>query len=326
MTAARRFTKGADVERNDAGQSGAAFGRRRSLAARAGLWLRATRPFSFPCSLLPVLAATAATGPIGRWRWDTLAATLLAVLCMHVAGNALNDYFDYVSGVDTSNDADEGRPGRLLVRGLMTPRQVARGAMLALAASVGAVGYLCWRVNVVVLAFWAFGLLGAYAYTGPPFKLKARALGEPTILLFFGPALMAGAAYVQVERVPLPVLLLSVPMGLSVTHILVANNLRDIEEDAAGGIRTLAHIIGRRAMVWLYCGLAPAIPVAIALVGLTHGAPMLALVLLSPAAALGPIKALLAGRPPPDIDARTARFLLTTGGITTLALVCTGGL
>jgi 1,4-dihydroxy-2-naphthoate octaprenyltransferase len=297
-----------------------------SLTARLGLWVRATRPFSFPCSVMPLLVATAAAAPVSRWRWDALATVLLSVLSMHVAGNVLNDYFDFVSGVDSRTDGEEGRPGRLLVSGAMRPRQAARGALLALAVSLAAAGYLAWRVDALALAFWAVGLLGAYAYTGPPFNLKARALGEPTMLVFFGPALMAGAAYVQVERIPLPVLLLSVPMGLSVSHILVGNNLRDMEEDAAGGVRTLAHVVGARAMVGLYCALALALPLGIAAVGLAYDAPLLALTPVSWLAVIGPARALLAGRRPADIDARTARFMAGLGATATLTLVASGGL
>ena len=47
-------------------------------------------------------------------------------------------------------------------------------------------------------------------------------------------------------------LLISIPVGLLVTAILHANNMRDLEEDLANNKRTLANIFGRRASRWEY--------------------------------------------------------------------------
>ena len=47
---------------------------------------------------------------------------------------------------------------------------------------------------------------------------------------------------------------ISVAVGLLITAILVANNLRDIETDAAASKRTLAVRIGRNGTRWLYLG------------------------------------------------------------------------
>jgi 1,4-dihydroxy-2-naphthoate octaprenyltransferase len=66
-------------------------------------------------------------------------------------------------------------------------------------------------------------------------------------------------------------LLLSIPVGLIVTDILVINNLRDLPTDLAAGKRTLATRIGDRATRIQYVTFilaAHAIPVVIAIV---HG-------------------------------------------------------
>ena len=82
------------------------------------------RAFSFPLSVLPVLVATAAVRPPAEWHYGILAASAFAVLLLHAAGNLLNDYFDFRSDVDRTLDGDEGRPGRLLVRDEMMPKEV----------------------------------------------------------------------------------------------------------------------------------------------------------------------------------------------------------
>jgi 1,4-dihydroxy-2-naphthoate octaprenyltransferase len=276
--------------------------------------------------MLPVLAATAATGPISGWHWDRLAATIVLVLALHVAANMLNDYFDYVSGLDRHVEGDEDRPGRLLVRGEMQPRQVVRAVLAALALVAAATAYLVWRVDAVVLGFVALALFGAYSYTGPPLRLKARGLGEVAMLVFFGPGLMAGTCYVQIGRVPARVLLLAVPMGLTVSLILAGNNLRDLAEDAAGGARTLAHRIGPRRMAWVYVAMVLACPLGFTAVGLAYGRPLLALSLLALPLAAGPVRAVLSGRRLADIDVRTAKYMAALGIIVTAVLIYTGGL
>ena len=299
---------------------------RTSIGSRLKLWVAATRPFSFPCSMVPVVIATAAAAPIGRWRWDVLAVTLAAVLCLHVAANLLNDYFDYVSGVDRRMEEDRDHPGRLLVTGAVTPRGFVRGAALAVGAATVMGVYLTWRAGWLVPVFGVFAFTGLYYYTAPPLKLKARGLGEVMMVIWFGPALVAGVAYVQTGGFPLPLMLMSVPIGFLTTAILVSNNLRDLEEDAAGGVRTLAQRIGPRAAAGLYVFLVVGAPAGITLVGLAYGVPLLALTLLSLLAVIGPIRAVTGGQRLPDIDARTARLPIMVGVIATSVLVCTGGI
>ena len=89
-----------------------------------GKRLRALRAFSLPVSVLPVLVATAAVRPPAQWDWPILFASMLGVALLHCAGNLLNDYFDFRSGVDRKVEGDEGRPGRLLVRGQLRPKDI----------------------------------------------------------------------------------------------------------------------------------------------------------------------------------------------------------
>ncbi len=297
------------------------------LASKLKLWFLATRPFSFPCSMVPVVIATAAVAPVREWRWDVFACCIVAVLCLHIAANLLNDYFDFTSGVDTRADEEEAdRPGRMLVEGAFTPQGFARGAALALAVAALVAAYLTVVVGPLVPAFYVLAILGLYYYTAPPLKLKARGLGEVMMIIWFGPALVAGVAYVQTGQFPLPLILMGIPIGFLTTAILVANNLRDLEEDAAGGVRTLAHRIGPRAAAWLYVFLVVGAPGGITLVGLLRGEPWLALTMLSLLTVIGPMRAVLAGKRLPDIDAQTARLPMSVGVIATAVLVWMGGM
>ena len=90
-------------------------------------------------------------------------------------------------------------------------------------------------------------LLAAVAYTGGPYPLGYHGLGEPFVFVFFGLASVAGTYYVQAGSISAAAWWMAVPPGLIITAILVVNNLRDIDEDARGGKRTLAVRLGAAA-------------------------------------------------------------------------------
>ena len=141
------------------------------------VWFDVTRPFAFPASVL--------------------ALELVAVVLMHAIGNLLNDYYDYRSGADARTEDDEGRPGRFLVKGVLLPKQVLR-LVLILCLPLAPIGaYLIWLGGWPVAAIAAVGLFGAYSYTGPPFALKYRRLGELCIFIVYGPAVVIGAGYMR---------------------------------------------------------------------------------------------------------------------------------
>ena len=275
------------------------------------LWVRfrALRAFSLPVSVLPVLVATAAAQPLAEWRWDILILSMLGVALLHAAGNLLNDYFDFRSGVDRKVKGDEGRPGRFLIRGELEPRDVLAEAMVCLLLALPVGLYLIWQCGPNLLWFAAAAGFGLYCYTGPPLKLKYRALGEPLIFLVFGPLLMLGAGFAQTGSFQWNVLLLSIPVALSTTAILAANNIRDQQEDRVAGIVTLAQVVGERALRWLYLLLVGGCAFGLAVLAIVKVAPsilvftpVLLVLLLKPLAYVWRNQRLA------DIDARTARF------------------
>ncbi len=97
----------------------------------------------------------------------------------------------------------------------------------------------------------ALALLAALLYSGGPRPYAGLGLGELMVFLFFGLMATCGSAYVMVETVPAAAWWGGVVMGLLAVAVLVANNLRDIPTDEAGGKRTLAVRLGdRRTRTW----------------------------------------------------------------------------
>ena len=271
--------------------------------------LRALRAFSFPVSVLPVLVATAIVRPPGQWHWDILIASMLGAALLHAAGNLFNDYFDFLAGVDRKLTDDENRPGRFLVRGELKPKDVLAEALICLLLALPVGLYLIWHCGLGILWFAGAAGFGLYCYTGPPLKLKYRALGELLIFLVFGPLLMLGASFAQTGSLHWKVLLLSIPVGLATTAILAANNIRDHEEDQVAGIRTLAQIAGGRGLRWLYVLLVLGCVLGLAILAIFEiGPDMLVFTPLLLVLLAKPLSCVWQSKRLADIDARTARF------------------
>ncbi|MFB3891082.1 MAG: prenyltransferase [Phycisphaerae bacterium] len=283
-----------------------------SMAGWLAIRFRAVRAFSLPVSVLPVAVATAAVLPVSQWNWPVLIAAMLAAGLLHCAGNLFNDYFDFRNGVDRSLEGNDDRPGLVLVRKLMTPRQVAAEGGFCMVAVGVLAAYIVWACRpwgVNLLWFALAGAVSLYIYTGPPLALKYHAMGELLIFVTFGPLLLVGAAYAQTGRLELAALLASAPVGLATTAILVGNNIRDKEEDRSSGIVTLSQVIGHGRLRAVYVALV--VSSVLGLAGMAAfglmprvlvGAPVL-LVL-----AAKPLTAVLRDRRLSDIDARTAKF------------------
>jgi len=287
--------------------------------------LRAMRLFSLPASVLPVFVATAAVVAPAEWRWDVLAASVAGVALLHLAGNLFNDYFDFASGVDRRTEDDEFRPGRLLVLRELLPRDVLIEALVCLLLGGAAAGYLVWRCGPAILGFAAAAGFGLYAYTGPPFNLKYRALGEVVIFLVFGPLLLVGAAWAQTGGFQMAALVLSVPVGLATTAILLGGNFRDLEEDGQAGIRTIGRLAGGRAVRVAYF---------VAVLGSVLGLAGVAAAGLGPwTLAFAPLTLVLLAKPLAcvwrnrrlaDLDAQTARWEAVMLVLVTVAYLVQG--
>jgi 1,4-dihydroxy-2-naphthoate octaprenyltransferase len=275
-------------------------------------WLKALRPFSYPASILPLLCATAAAVSFRNIKWDVLLCEIAGVLLLHSIGNLVNDYYDFKLGVDTETEDGNKRPGRYLVKGIMIPKDILLETVVCVLLLLPIGGYLMWRAGWELLIFGALGIGGGYAYTGPPFTFKYRGLGEGTIFTVFGPLLMMGAAFAQTGKLELTVFLISIPVGLGVTSILVSGSLRDIDEERKAGIITISWFLGKKGTLYAYLAILALPELIIAgyvIAGLVPAWGLLTLIAWVPAARLA--RMAVKDEIPQDIDALTAQQVLT---------------
>ncbi|HEX6573440.1 MAG TPA: 1,4-dihydroxy-2-naphthoate polyprenyltransferase [Gemmatimonadaceae bacterium] len=232
----------------------------------ARAWILASRPATLPAAAVPVIVGAAAAVSEGaRFNAGVFFITLLCALLIQVGTNFANDYSDFHRGAD-----HEGRlgPVRVTQSGLITQIAVKRGIIVAFGLAVLLGIALVWIGGVPILLIGAASVIAGLAYTGGPFPFGYYGLGDVFVFVFFGLIAVSGTAYLQSGNWSTFPLLLSIPIGLIVTNILVVNNLRDLPTDVAAGKRTLATRIGDKAtrtQYVLFLAISYAIPVAIAL-------------------------------------------------------------
>ncbi|HEY4889151.1 MAG TPA: 1,4-dihydroxy-2-naphthoate polyprenyltransferase [Candidatus Dormibacteraeota bacterium] len=236
------------------------------------VWWSAVRPATLAASVAPVLAGTAIAVHVGGPRLVAGLLALLVGVAMQVGVNFANDYSDHLRGADTPRRVG---PVRAASSGVVPPGQVRWAAIAAfgVAAVAGLVLSLVtdWRLLVVGAAC----LLAGWLYTGGPRPYGYLGLGEVFVFLFFGLVATMGTVYVETLRVTPLAFLMGCAMGCLATAILVLNNLRDLDTDAAAGKLTLATRIGRARTLVLLVGLVcvafaiPIIVLALKLVAVT---------------------------------------------------------
>jgi 1,4-dihydroxy-2-naphthoate octaprenyltransferase len=216
----------------------------------ARVWWRGARPRTLVAGVVPVLVGAAASRS-DTWRWE-LAAALVVAVGLQVGVNLANDAFDGVRGVDT---AERLGPPRLVAGGLATSRAVLAAAALALGtAAVAGLTLAAATSPVPILTIGALALLAALLYSGGPRPYAGLGLGEVAVFVFFGLMATCGTSFVVGGTITSAAWWSGAALGLLAVAILVANNLRDIDTDAAAGKRTLAVRLGPRRTQRLYRG------------------------------------------------------------------------
>jgi 1,4-dihydroxy-2-naphthoate octaprenyltransferase len=231
------------------------------------VWWSAVRPATLAASVAPVLAGTAIAVHDGGARPVAGLAALVVAIAIQVGVNFSNDYSDFKRGADTPRRIG---PVRAASSGVVAPEHV-RWAAVAAFGLAGAVGVgLSLATDWRLLFVGASCLLAGWLYTGGPRPYGYLGLGEVFVFVFFGVVATCGTVYVEELRVTTLAVLTACALGFLATAILVLNNLRDIDSDAAAGKRTLATRIGRERTRYLLLAIAIAtfaMPVVAVLIG-----------------------------------------------------------
>ena len=212
-------------------------------------WVLAARPRTLWAAVSPVLVGSGLAFGGGVFRTDAMAAALICALGFQIAANFANDASDARRGADSESRIG---PTRAVATGLLSSRQAWTGVWVMFAAAAAGGLYIASITSWAVVGVGAVAIVATVAYTGGPSPYGYRGFGEVSVFIFFGLMATVGARYAHDGTAPPEAWLLALPVGLTASAILVANNVRDIDSDAASGKRTLAVVLGRERARTLY--------------------------------------------------------------------------
>lgn len=204
-----------------------------------GTWFIATRPWSLVMTFVSTCLAGIMAYTYGSFSFFLFALTMIGLLIAHSAANMANDWYDVKHGVDEGAPTSQFRPHPLLFGEV--DKQTYKLVVFGLYAFGLAISlYLTWLQGYLVLVFSLLGVFFGVFYTADPVKLKHHSVGEISVFLAWGPLMVGGAFYAISGYFSWEPMFASVPIGLLVALVLLANNIRDKEYDANVGISTVA--------------------------------------------------------------------------------------
>ncbi|MEV8267173.1 1,4-dihydroxy-2-naphthoate polyprenyltransferase [Microbacterium sp. NPDC076911] len=218
--------------------------------ARASDWIGAARLRTLPLAATPVLIGTGAALVVAdAFHWVIALCCFVVAIALQIGVNYANDYSDGIRGTD---DYRVG-PARLTGARKAKPRTVLLVALsfFALAAVAGLAIVIrteqWWMLLVGVIS-----IIAAWFYTGGKRPYGYYGFGEVVVFVFFGLVATLGTTWVQAFALPQEAWFGAIAAGLFACAVLLANNLRDIDQDRKAGKRTLTVLIGRTASRWLF--------------------------------------------------------------------------
>jgi len=225
-------------------------------------WIKAARLRTLPLSVSGIIMGAF----IARWKlmqdgepwdWTIFALALLVTLLYQVLSNFANDYGDGVKGTDQNRIGEAEQ--RAVASGKITAKQMRNAvilfSVLSLVATLGLL-YKAFFPNFINEFYTFIGLgvaciLAAIGYTVGKKPYGYLGLGDIMVFIFFGLVSVCGSYFLFTKSFDWDILLPASAIGLLSAGVLNLNNMRDIENDAKSGKKTLALRLGfKNAMIY----------------------------------------------------------------------------
>lgn len=216
------------------------------------VYWRMTRPHTLTASFVPVVVGTAVVAPrVESIRLDLFVAMLIASMLIQIATNLFNEYYDYKRGLDTEESVGIGGS---IVRDGFKPGTILAFALTLYGISALLGVYLCIETSWWLLVVGLISMFVGYIYTGGPLPIAYTPFGEVVAGFFMGYIIIALSAYLQIGYVPTEAVAISIPVAILIGSILLANNIRDLDNDKVNGRKTIACLVGHRRAVYVLIG------------------------------------------------------------------------
>ena len=213
------------------------------------VWLKAVRLRTLPLSVSGILIGNSLCFQHPEFSVTLFVLMLFTAISFQIISNFANDYGDGVKGTDNENRLG---PKRVLQQGLLSREILKKGIviislislLLAFVLIFLAFGSNSWYYILIFIGLSFASVWAAIFYTVGNKAYGYYGFGDLFVFLFFGGVSVLGAYFVQLKTFSYPAILLSLMVGFLSVGVLNLNNMRDIDNDAFVGKRTLVVIMG----------------------------------------------------------------------------------
>lgn len=221
--------------------------------------IRGSRPATLSVTLISTTIGIIAAWNMKLFSKFSTGTLLLYIILITIAGILLQSGVNLVNNYFEEEVSDEVKKERTVKAfGFYRTKDE------VLLFSTGIVFFLITAVIGIYLALKSgrelfiveiLGLAAAYGYDGKPLSYKKLGLGAVMSFVMMGPLLTYASFYVFSGKYSSYPILLSFTFGMFIPAILLANEIRDYEEDMRNNAGTLTCRIGLERGIKLYYGL-----------------------------------------------------------------------
>jgi 1,4-dihydroxy-2-naphthoate polyprenyltransferase len=216
------------------------------------IWIKAFRLRTLPLALSSAILGSFLAYAQGTFQWKILILATTTTLFLQILSNLANDYGDAMHGIDSIHRLG---PSRVTQSGLVTKRQMRLMIVLFVSLSLASgsmlifsgLHHIGWKTILVFFLLGISAIFAAIKYTVGKNPYGYIGFGDIFVFIYFGIVGVAGTYYLHVNTFDPWILLPASAIGLLSSGVLNLNNMRDIENDARSGKRTLVVYIGKQA-------------------------------------------------------------------------------
>ena len=212
-------------------------------------------PQTWSASVMPVVLAAALTivwtGSINVLLFFSLLATSV---CLQCAVNTLNDYSDFISGVDKRENCDDPTDASLIYHDYEPVLAFVIGVAFIILALICGL-YALFTVGPELLIFGGIGAAVVFLYSYGPKPLCYTPVGEVLSGVVMGGIIPVACVYAMTGALSWQAVVISVPVIITIGLIMLTNNGSDVEKDTESGRLTVPARIGRPKALRLHIAL-----------------------------------------------------------------------
>src|SRR5881398_751482 len=209
-------------------------------------WLVLTRACVQPMTITAAAIAGLLAVHTPGADWFLFALASVGIVLAHASNNLMNDLFDLDAGSDTDDYPRALYAPHPVLSGMITRQGLLRATAFVNLIDLSILVSLAILRGPWVIAFALAGFVISAGYAAPPLRLKKRGLGEPSVLLVWGPLMVGGTYYAAVGRLPWHIVADTIPYALLCTAVLMGKHLDKLEWDRPAGVGTLPVLLGER--------------------------------------------------------------------------------